>query len=547
MKKSFLFVTFFCCIFFLSGVFFSLKLYNETKTFLSTHENLLIFEEQLYQITSSIDKQIQSIFIQKKLQGKSPIDINLSDEQKKIDAMIKVFQEKFDSYGCSNCHKRDDTQINNLRENLEKMKIKSDAIARLIFQYISDETKAQDITNEKIDFERFSQLARDSLKRMETSYHDNLLKKITLYPLFYSIYSLLALLFIIIIAVTLYRNFLKDFFRLSTLCKDYEEKGVIHNIDVKDFKSSEMRMLGEIIRETLNKLQENEQELEQQFEEIKGMNEELQASNQQLELLAAELEETKKGLERRVEEKTRQLEKAYEELQDLDRMKSNFLQSISHEFKTPLTPLFGYLKLFKNKELGELTPLQEQSIDIMLTCAEKLYNTIEDLIFLARLNLEKERYMLKDIDLTYLLKNITNRVEKELDEKKIKITLNIPNFSLVIKGEQLMLSQTILHLIRNAIKYTPDKGEILLVLSQEDKNAVLRIIDTGHGMPENILNAINTYLTKDDMQTNIKGDFITLGLNILKRVVVFHNAKVYYKSELNRGTEVGIVFPIKYS
>lgn len=546
MKKSFILVTFFCCIFFLSGVFFSLKLYKETKSFLKTHENLLLLEEQLDQITVGIDRQVNSLFIQKKLLLKTPVELNLDDVRKKIEDIRNVFNEKFEYYGCADCHKRSESHIKTLSETLEKMRIKSDNILKLSFQYLSDETKSQEILNEKIYFERLSQTVRDSLKIMESSYHDNLLKKITIYPLFYSFYSLVALIFIITIATILYRNFLKDFFKLSRLCKDYEENNIIDDIEVRDFKSRETRMLGEIISETLKKLQENEQELEQQFEEIKGMNEELQASNQQLELLTAELEDTKRDLEKRVEEKTRQLEKAYEELKDLDRMKSNFLQSISHEFKTPLTPLFGYIKLFKNKELGELTPLQEQSIDIMLTCAEKLYNTIEDLIFLARLNLEKERYMLRDIDLTYLIKNIIGRVEKELDEKKIKVNLNIPDFSIVIKGEQLMLSQTILHLIRNAIKYTPDKGEIMLVLSMEDKNAVLRIIDTGSGMPQNVLNAINTYLTKDDFETNLKGDFITLGLNILKRVVVFHNAKVYYKSKKDIGTEVGIIFPIKF-
>ncbi|GAB4437274.1 MAG: hypothetical protein OHK0040_08590 [bacterium] len=545
MRKSFLFVTLFCCIFFLSAVFFSFKTYRESKNFLYTHENLIIFENQLSKITDNVERRLDSIFIKKQLQEKIPVNTNFIDEQKNIENLVQTFQESINSYGCNMCHDRGDTTLKNFQNYLKKIQAISSNINMLATQYLSDSSKSQDLINEKIDFEKYTQLAQEALKRMEVSYHDTILRKATYYPIFYIVYSLLSLIIIIVIAFVLYKNFLKDFFMLTNLCKDYEEKGLLQEIKVSDFASREMRQLGETIRNTLEKLRENEQELEQQFEEIKGMNEELQSSNQQLELLASELEDTKRELERRVEEKTRQLERAYEELQDLDKMKSNFLQNISHEFKTPLTPLFGYLKLFKNKDLGELSPLQEQSIDIMLTCAEKLYNTIEDLIFLARLNLERERYMLKDIDLTYLVRSIKVRVEKELEEKRLKLSLNLPDFSIVIKGEQLMLTQTLLHLIRNAIKYTPDRGDIVIILSQEDNNAVLRIIDSGMGMPEHILKSINAYLSSADINTDLKGDFITLGLNILKRVVVFHNAKVYYKSEKDRGTEVAIIFPIK--
>jgi two-component system cell cycle sensor histidine kinase PleC len=281
------------------------------------------------------------------------------------------------------------------------------------------------------------------------------------------------------------------------------------------------------------------------MEEISSMNEELQASNQQMEMLTFELEEARENLENIVKEKTKELQRAYKELQELDTLKSNFLHSISHEFKTPLTPLFGYLKLFKNKDLGELTPLQEQSIDIMLTCAEKLYNTIEDIILLARLDVEKEKYILKEVDLAYLLKNTLTRIEKELSEKKITLIQDIPNISIVIIGEQLMLIQTFLHTLRNSIKFTPERGTIRVILNQEEKNAVVRIIDTGTGLPEKIINEINEYLASQSIYTNKRGDAITIGLNLMKRVIIIHNASVRYKSEKGVGTEVIFTFPLK--
>lgn len=548
MRKVVIFFSLFLFIFFLVSFFYSFFFYKNTYNFLTTHEKILELQGHIDKISQNIDTAVNSIF-QEQLPEKKPINTTekIAKEQKHIALLIDTFKNNVESYGCQNCHEKKDVKINHLLDSLEKIRVKMDSIYYLVVQYSIDKSKRQDIIAESDVIHKYILQIEDLLKKMENNYHYLLAKSIKTYFFYFSFFSLLFFISLSTIAILFYRNFLKDFFKLSKICSNFEKDGTLENIDPNFFKSKEMQILGETITSTLNKLKENELELEQQLEEIKGMNEELQASNQQLEILTLELDETKKELERRVYEKTKELEKAYEDLKDLDKLKSNFLQNISHEFKTPLTPLFGYLKLFKNQELGQLTPLQEQSIDIMLTCAEKLYNTIEDLIFLARLNLDKEFYMMKDIDLVYLIKNIKTRVDKELEEKEIKISLDLPPFSILVKGEQLMLTQAILHLIRNAIKYTPDKGNIYIILSQEDKNAVLRIIDSGAGIPQNRLLEINKYLTSSDIHTEIKGDFITLGLNILKRVVAFHRAKVYYKSELNNGTEVIITFPIKTS
>ncbi|MCX7991346.1 MAG: HAMP domain-containing histidine kinase, partial [Proteobacteria bacterium] len=187
----------------------------------------------------------------------------------------------------------------------------------------------------------------------------------------------------------------------------------------------------------------------------------------------------------------------------------------------------------------------EQSLNIMLTCAEKIYNTIDDLILLTKLDVDKESFLFKDIDLNQIVKTISARVEKELEEKRLKLTLDIPEIPMVVKGEQLILIQMILHLVRNSIKYTFEGGSISISLSQEDGTAVLRVKDTGQGIPEKILQQINEYfLSKSTLMTK-KGDTITVGLNILKKVSLLHNCRVVYKSKRNEGTTVELYFPLK--
>lgn len=545
MKRAFIYVTFFCVLFFILVVAFSYYQYKQTKDYSAIHENLLFFEQHLSNLSLSIARKVDSILIQKQLKDKLPFEVNFIEEQKKLDDIIYALQKKLDNYGCIVCHKESDYKIKKMQEGLQIIKLKSDNLVSLATRYLYDSSLADELLEAKKDFDINYSNTQKRLKNMEDNYHSFILKKTNLFSSSYLVFSFFNILLIVVISTFLYRNFLRDFFKLTKLCTDYQENGELADLKPLEYHSKEMQILAEIILNTINQIKNNEIEMEQQLEEIKGMNEELQSSNQQLEILTAELEETKRDLEVAVNQKTKQLEKAYEELQNLDKMKSNFLQSISHEFKTPLTPLFGYLKLFKNKELGELSPIQEQSIDVMLTCAEKLYNTIDDLIFLARLDMEKEHYRLKDIDITYLIKNTTERVARELEEKKLSLALNTPEFTLLIKGEQLMLTQTFLHLLRNAIKYTPEKGKISVTLYQSDKSAVLSIGDSGVGMPTNILNGINEYLSSTDIYTLRKVDFVTLGLNILKQVVAFHNAKVYYKSEKGKGTVVELIFPLK--
>lgn len=545
MKKAFIYVTLFCVLFFILVFTFSFYQYKQTKDYYTAHENLLFFEQQLSNLRLSIERKVDSVIIQKQLKDKTPLEINFIEEQKKIDDIIYALQKKLVKYVCISCHTESDYKIKRMQEDLQIIKVKSDNLVTSVSRYLYDSSLVDELLDAKKDFEINYLNTQKRLKNMEDNYNSFILKKTTLFSSSYLVFSFFNLLLIVAISTFLYRNFMRDFFRLTKLCTDYQKKGVLTNLEPLKYITKEMQILAETILNTINQVSNNEIEIEQQLEEIKGMNEELQSSNQQLEILTAELEETKRELEVAVNQKTKQLEKAYEELQNLDKMKSDFLQSISHEFKTPLTPLLGYLKLFKNKELGELNLLQEQSIDIMLTCAEKLYNTIDDLIFLARLNIEKERYMLKDIDITYLLKNTVGRVTRELEEKKLSLSLNTPEFTLLIKGEQLMLTQAILHLLRNAIKYTPEKGKISVSLYQSDNNVVLSIVDSGVGMPEKTLNEINEYFSSTDIYVSRKGNFVTLGINILKQVVAFHNAKVYYKSEKGKGTLVELIFPLK--
>jgi len=525
--------------------FLNLYQLNFQQRLLNTQQSLRLYIDKAINFSMTVHKYADDILTSINIRGKATINKNIKNVYSEIGNFKNLLKVDTILKTCLYCHKQNDSKLNSLRTALNNITDIATQLYNELSIYTTNKKNIETIILLKNELSNQTNILTESLNMMVNHLSKEAFNK---FEFFYKLELILTgtlILLNLFFMSLFYRSIIRDIDNLVTITNSISDEKKVDNINLKKFHNQEIREFVSLFISALNKIHEKEKELQEQMEEIKCMNEELQASNQQMEMLTFELEEVRENLENIVKEKTKELQRAYQELQELDTLKSNFLHSISHEFKTPLTPLFGYLKLFKNKDLGELTPLQEQSIDIMLTCAEKLYNTIEDIILLARLDVEKEQYILKDVDLAYLLKTTISRVEKELSEKKITLVKDIPNISIIIVGDQLMLIQTFLHILRNAIKFTPEKGTIRVILSIEDKNAVVRVIDSGPGMPEKILNEINEYLTSKNTYISKKGDAITIGLNLMKRVIIIHNASVQYKSEKGKGTEVKITFPTK--
>lgn len=545
MKRFFILISALIIIFLVILACFSVYQIQSQNRLLNTQQSLQLLKDKTFNLIINIDKnadEVMGAIKQKDYSLAKRAMLNIYNEISNYKSLVKI---DYMVKGCIRCHGEKDPNIINLKNSFINLTELALVLHNELTLYLSSPENLVKVLHYKSELRNRHAEIHELLQNMHTHINEEIFRNNQIYNklgLGITIFLILIIFFLVLI---FYKKIIKDIDALMRLSENLFDQQKPLEINPKTFKNKEIRDFVELLSKAMRNLYEKEKQLQEQMEEISSMNDELQASNQQMEMLTFELEEARENLENIVKEKTKELQRAYKELQELDNLKSNFLHSISHEFKTPLTPLFGYLKLFKNKDLGELTPLQEQSIDIMLTCAEKLYNTIEDIILLARLDVEKEKYILKEIDLSYLLKNTLTRIEKELSEKRIILIQDIPNIPIVILGEQLMLIQTFLHILRNSIKFTPEKGTIRVILNQEEKNAVVRIIDTGTGLPEKIVNEINEYLASQSIYTNKRGDAITIGLNLMKRVIIIHNANVRYKSEKGIGTEVIFTFPLK--
>lgn len=542
MKKSFIFfsiVYLIWVIFIFSYNIWKNSLLNEI---LYVHNNILLVKEQLTEINQDIEDFFYDLEKEQDIDSFSKLQPPFYN---KIENILNSLDYNTTKYGCFKCHISSDPLIKkifNEKEDVGKSFYNfKEALATKGF---NESTKKNLITLKK-DLINKIYVLKNSFYSMENKIHDNMIRKFAKHQKFEVLIALISLISILYLMYLIYKKIVKDIMLLKKIVKNIESGSESINIELSSFNNNDFKYISQTLLDSFNRLKLIENQLKSQIDEIESMNEELQSSNQQLEMVTAELEEIKNNLEKKVQEKTKELEEAYKELERSEAIKSSFLQSVSHEFKTPLTPLFGYLKLMKNKELGDLTPLQEQSLNIMLTCAEKIYNTVDDLILLTKLDVDKESFLFKDIDLNQVVKTVCTRVEKEVEEKRLKLILDIPEIPMIIKGEQLILIQMILHLIRNSIKYTQEGGKITISLSLEDGEAVLRVSDTGQGIPERVLQQVNEYFNSKGTLLTRKGDTITVGLNILKKVSLLHNCKVVYKSKKNEGTTVELYFPLK--
>ncbi|MCX7991974.1 MAG: hypothetical protein N2999_08115, partial [Proteobacteria bacterium] len=286
-------------------------------------------------------------------------------------------------YGCSKCHSGSDPFI-------KKILLEKEALTRSITEFKEGLSNVSlDKKDKKVIYKFRKPMVeniyalQNSFQSMENNLHDSMLRRFAKHQKIEVFIGLISLISILFLLFLLYKKIIKDILLLKRIVKNLEDDKEILDKELTSFNNDDFKLVSETLINSFEKLRSTENQLKRQIEEMESMNEELQSSNQQLEMVTAELEEIKNNLEKKVQEKTIELEEAYKELERSEAIKSSFLQSISHEFKTPLTPLFGYLKLMKNRELGDITPLQEQSLNIMLTCAEKIYNTIDDLILLT--------------------------------------------------------------------------------------------------------------------------------------------------------------------
>jgi signal transduction histidine kinase len=231
------------------------------------------------------------------------------------------------------------------------------------------------------------------------------------------------------------------------------------------------------------------------------------------------------------------------ELHTLDQMKADLVANVSHELRTPLTALKGYLELLDEGGLGPLSDEARRSVAVCRKNADRLAVRVEDLVQLSQI--EKawpSLWAFEPVRLQELVEAVAETFEMRIRDKRLRVALDIPPELPMVSGNAEQLERVVLNLLDNAIKFTPDGGDVAVAAEECDhdgrEGVLLRVLDSGIGIPESELVRIFDRFHQVDTSIRRRYGGMGLGLSLVQRIVDSHRGVVWAESG---GTE-GSVF-----
>lgn len=225
-----------------------------------------------------------------------------------------------------------------------------------------------------------------------------------------------------------------------------------------------------------------------------------------------------------------------------ERMRVDFVANASHELKTPLASLLGYIETL-GEDAGDDPPTRNRFLKIMLDEARRMQRLIEDLISLSRIEAEKYRAPGETVDLTALVDEVREEIAAGDGRRSAEVRLvaeTIPP----VRGDRAQLSQLLHNIIGNAIKYGRENTPVTIQLDTEKGGMVrLRVADEGEGIPpEHIPRLTERFYRVDSGRSRVMGG-TGLGLAIVKHIVERHRGRLDIASVAGEGTTVTILLP----
>jgi len=242
------------------------------------------------------------------------------------------------------------------------------------------------------------------------------------------------------------------------------------------------------------------------------------------------------------QQRTAELGRALEQQQELDRLKSEFIQNVSHELRTPLSIARGYAGLLDNGELGELQPDQRESVDIIARRLRMLSKIVDDLI--AILEAEAQELSPEPVDLVNLVHTLLGDFQVAAEQAGLSLAAEVASDVPQVSGDRDHLHRVLDNLLHNALKFTPAGGSVTVRLWRDGMNVVLEVTDTGIGIPYDQLGRIFERFYQVNGSTTRRYDGTGLGLALVKEIVEAHGGKVGVESKVGQGSTFKVYLPI---
>jgi signal transduction histidine kinase len=238
-----------------------------------------------------------------------------------------------------------------------------------------------------------------------------------------------------------------------------------------------------------------------------------------------------------IQEKSRQVEEA-------SRHKSQFLANMSHELRTPLNAILGYTELVLDGIYGDAPEKMRNVLERIQTNGKHLLGLINDVLDLSKIEAGQLVLTLNDYSIKDMMQGVYVAVEPLAGNKKLNFKLEVPPDLPPARGDERRLSQVLLNLVGNAIKFT-DTGEVAMKASTANGSYTVAVADTGPGIAEaDQAKIFEEFQQSESTHTKAKGG-TGLGLAIAKRIVEMHGGRLWVESRLGSGSTFFFRVPLR--
>ena len=227
---------------------------------------------------------------------------------------------------------------------------------------------------------------------------------------------------------------------------------------------------------------------------------------------------------------------------EVDRVRSRFLSTITHELRTPLTSIKGYIDILRSGYVGEISKEIDEMLEVVTRNTNRLSTLTNDLLDVQRIETGRLDVELTSIDLREVLVSCTQEIKPFLDEKNQSLDIEIPEEPVIVRGDQVRLSQVVMNLLNNASKFSPEDETISLKATREGEEVRVSISDKGIGIKEKDLKRVFEPLAMIEKPIYVKGT--GLGLSVSKGIIELHGGKIWAESEGEwKGATFNFVIP----
>jgi signal transduction histidine kinase len=257
-----------------------------------------------------------------------------------------------------------------------------------------------------------------------------------------------------------------------------------------------------------------------------------------------EISEFNVQLKQRVDAATAELRVTNEKLQSLDKSKDEFISMASHQLRTPLTSVKGYISMILDGDVGTVTKEQRQLLQQAYDSSQRMVFLIGDFLNVSRLQTGKFVLEMSDINLAELAQEEVEQLTDTAKGRDIVIEYKKPAEPMTVNGDENKLRQVMMNFIDNAIFYSVG-GKVTVQLHKEAGGIVFKVVDTGIGVPKSEQPKLFTKFFRATNARQQRPDGTGIGLYMAKKVVVAHGGTIVFDSKEGKGSMFGFRLPLK--